>query len=146
MCSHCFDSSFVWLVLFYFFMFLLFLCMFFILFLLIILCLFCFLFLSFCYFFFFFFFQAEDGIRDRDVTGVQTCALPIDSRSDAIGLAVSSACCSSSEGRRATSCSSTIRSTSTIATLQRPGKLPSSRSGERRVGEGRRGRWVGLGR
>src|SRR5437773_12179807 len=28
-------------------------------------------------FLFFFFFQAEDGIRDRDVTGVQTCALPI---------------------------------------------------------------------
>src|SRR5207249_7222892 len=27
---------------------------------------------SFC-----FFFQAEDGIRDRNVTGVQTCALPI---------------------------------------------------------------------
>src|SRR5438094_2706151 len=26
---------------------------------------------------FFFFFQAEDGIRDRTVTGVQTCALPI---------------------------------------------------------------------
>src|SRR5207248_5510013 len=25
----------------------------------------------------FFFFQAEDGIRDRTVTGVQTCALPI---------------------------------------------------------------------
>src|SRR5699024_11642840 len=25
----------------------------------------------------FFFFQAEDGIRDRNVTGVQTCALPI---------------------------------------------------------------------
>src|SRR3989442_551621 len=24
-----------------------------------------------------FFFQAEDGIRDADVTGVQTCALPI---------------------------------------------------------------------
>src|SRR5438094_5704112 len=24
-----------------------------------------------------FFFQAEDGIRDRTVTGVQTCALPI---------------------------------------------------------------------
>src|SRR2546429_3617465 len=37
-----------------------------------------------CYFdsiflclFFFFFFQAEDGIRDVAVTGVQTCALPI---------------------------------------------------------------------
>src|SRR5690554_636021 len=27
--------------------------------------------------FVFFFFQAEDGIRDADVTGVQTCALPI---------------------------------------------------------------------
>src|SRR5690348_2142274 len=29
------------------------------------------------FFFFFFFFQAEDGIRDGRVTGVQTCALPI---------------------------------------------------------------------
>ena len=28
-------------------------------------------------FFVFFFFQAEDGIRDYKVTGVQTCALPI---------------------------------------------------------------------
>src|SRR5437868_15522954 len=28
-----------------------------------------------------FFFQAEDGIRDRNVTGVQTCALPIWCRS-----------------------------------------------------------------
>src|SRR5699024_11570657 len=26
---------------------------------------------------YYFFFQAEDGIRDRNVTGVQTCALPI---------------------------------------------------------------------
>src|SRR2546422_9318250 len=33
--------------------------------------------------FFFFFFQAEDGIRDVAVTGVQTCALPI---SKPIGL------------------------------------------------------------
>src|SRR5205809_7768639 len=30
--------------------------------------------------FFFFFFQAEDGIRDVAVTGVQTCALPISLR------------------------------------------------------------------
>src|SRR5262249_59591244 len=29
------------------------------------------------YLFVFFFFQAEDGIRDWSVTGVQTCALPI---------------------------------------------------------------------
>src|SRR5256885_5720930 len=31
--------------------------------------------------FYFFFFQAEDGIRDYKVTGVQTCALPIYKRS-----------------------------------------------------------------
>src|SRR5437868_14448869 len=31
-----------------------------------------------------FFFQAEDGIRDRNVTGVQTCALP---SSEAVGEA-----------------------------------------------------------
>src|SRR5207344_3131690 len=45
----------------------------------------CVLYVVFCFFFlfyqlclcFFFFFQAEDGIRDADVTGVQTCALPI---------------------------------------------------------------------
>src|SRR5206468_7475484 len=37
------------------------------------------------FFFFFFFFQAEDGIRDLIVTGVQTCALPI--------LPSASACC-----------------------------------------------------
>ena len=34
-------------------------------------------FFSFLFFFFCFFFQAEDGIRDTSVTGVQTCALPI---------------------------------------------------------------------
>src|SRR5215467_15206831 len=32
------------------------------------------------FFSFFFFFQAEDGIRDYKVTGVQTCALPISRR------------------------------------------------------------------
>src|SRR5437016_6441275 len=32
--------------------------------------------------FFFFFFQAEDGIRDWSVTGVQTCALPISRRDE----------------------------------------------------------------
>src|SRR5271165_6013529 len=37
--------------------------------------------------YFFFFFQAEDGIRDFHVTGVQTCALPISAR--AAGLTVS---------------------------------------------------------
>src|SRR3712207_7141524 len=32
---------------------------------------------SLVFIFYFFFFQAEDGIRDIGVTGVQTCALPI---------------------------------------------------------------------
>src|SRR6266498_2560634 len=36
------------------------------------------------YVLYFFFFQAEDGIRDADVTGVQTCALPISGRPDAV--------------------------------------------------------------
>src|SRR5690349_24097404 len=33
--------------------------------------------ITYFFLFFFFFFQAEDGIRDLYVTGVQTCALPI---------------------------------------------------------------------
>src|SRR2546422_7395263 len=37
----------------------------------------CFYIVSYVFAFFFFFFQAEDGIRDVAVTGVQTCALPI---------------------------------------------------------------------
>src|SRR5438105_6928803 len=40
-------------------------------------CIFVFDFLTCIFFIFFFFFQAEDGIRDPLVTGVQTCALPI---------------------------------------------------------------------
>src|SRR5436189_890431 len=39
------------------------------------------------YYSFFFFFQAEDGIRDTSVTGVQTCALPISSRFVALHVA-----------------------------------------------------------
>src|SRR5699024_12493430 len=38
-------------------------------------------------FYYIFFFQAEDGIRDRNVTGVQTCALPILRASD-INIAI----------------------------------------------------------
>src|SRR6267378_1097785 len=39
-----------------------------------------------CVRFFFFFFQAEDGIRDLYVTGVQTCALPISDRGESARL------------------------------------------------------------
>src|SRR5256886_8747849 len=38
------------------------------------------------YFIFFFFFQAEDGIRDLTVTGVQTCALPICARKSTVAF------------------------------------------------------------
>src|SRR5438046_8907283 len=66
-------------------------------------------------FFFFFFFQAEDGIRDWSVTGVQTCALPISHvrrRDQAAGP------CHSGRDRR-----------------------PAARSEERRVGKECRSRW-----
>src|SRR6266481_6932907 len=39
--------------------------------------------------FFFFFFQAEDGIRDGTVTGVQTCALPISGQMHVAGMTTS---------------------------------------------------------
>src|SRR2546422_2269780 len=38
----------------------------------------------------FFFFQAEDGIRDVAVTGVQTCALPISQRYQGVSSLCSS--------------------------------------------------------
>src|SRR5207249_6804274 len=37
------------------------------------------------------FFQAEDGIRDRNVTGVQTCALPILTGASSMRVAVADA-------------------------------------------------------
>src|SRR5260221_7323308 len=40
---------------------------------------------------FFFFFQAEDGIRDHCVTGVQTCALPISEPQRAAGRSLARA-------------------------------------------------------
>src|SRR5256886_5244664 len=68
---------------------------------------------------FFFFFQAEDGIRDLTVTGVQTCALPISS--------VTSATTSrnrSSDGRK----SATRRSSQTALTASRvfPSAIPAA--------------------
>src|SRR5688572_31507860 len=48
------------------------------------------------YILFFFFFQAEDGIRDLTVTGVQTCALPISTMRRRMGRAVSASMTTSS--------------------------------------------------
>src|SRR5207245_4749176 len=53
-----------------------------------------------------FFFQAEDGIRDATVTGVQTCALPIsddrivNSRKFERDLSTRTPCCVTAAGRR----------------------------------------------
>src|SRR5438093_11673747 len=52
----------------------------------------------------FFFFQAEDGIRDWSVTGVQTCALPIlqSGGNKALSFGKSKAKLSSSQGKKVT--------------------------------------------
>src|SRR5204863_5210035 len=90
------------------------------------------------FFVFFFFFQAEDGIRDLYVTGVQTCALPI---STAIAEAASSQC-TQCEWRRRRLCNRR-RSCRTRAAPCR--RCARSRSEERRVGKECRSGW-GAGR
>src|SRR5205823_9398725 len=83
----------------------------------------------------FFFFQAEDGIRDKLVTGVQTCALPI------------FCCCthSSEPVLRREWLSSGTHVTSVSAALDGPELDPETvragRSEERRVGKECRSRW-----
>src|SRR5438034_5938217 len=81
---------------------------------------------------FFFFFQAEDGIRDHCVTGVQTCALPIyfdESNSD-------------SYREWMTQYMSATRCTVCYGQRLRPESLAVKlRSEERRVGKECRSRW-----
>src|SRR5206468_7008584 len=72
----------------------------------------------------FFFFQAEDGIRDLIVTGVQTCALPI-----------SASTATPAAGHGSSRVSSRTPSTRVSARL-------SMRSEERRVGKECRSRWA----
>src|SRR5438094_7976000 len=77
--------------------------------------------------FFFFFFQAEDGIRDRTVTGVQTCALPISGNAAFYGgeqLAQNAAFPANPAGGGG------------------PTALVAGRSEERRVGKEWRARWA----
>src|SRR5688572_31564094 len=89
-------------------------------------------------FFFFFFFQAEDGIRDLTVTGIQTCALPICPRAD--------------DHRRRTADPARGRAGMARAGTPRAGVarrlpaglrggVPADRSEERRVGKECRSRW-----
>src|SRR5207248_7312586 len=85
-------------------------------------------------FFFFFFFQAEDGIRDRTVTGVQTCALPI-FRLRTIGIGNGSR----DVGRHGGGRCSLLRQGGRGVGKQRGGR--NGRSEERRVGKEWRGGW-----
>src|SRR5437016_1468251 len=71
-----------------------------------------------------FFFQAEDGIRDWSVTGVQTCALPISPRGDTGG---------------APGASHLFYTSHVSSPCQTRVKL--NRSEERRVGKECRSRW-----
>src|SRR5689334_24338351 len=91
---------------------------------------------------FFFFFQAEDGIRDGTVTGVQTCALPI---FDA-GAAQRSFCASLAEalaGRRIPGWARRVIARGLAADPARrwPSMAAVVRSEERRVGKECRSRW-----
>src|SRR5690349_23616332 len=84
--------------------------------------------------FFFFFFQAEDGIRDLYVTGVQTCALPIwncKPGSQANNVSTAPITTSIPQPRRG----------SGIPRLLGGTRSRNSRSEERRVGKECRSRW-----
>src|SRR5688500_19959038 len=85
-----------------------------------------------CVFGLFFFFQAEDGIRDYKVTGVQTCALPIwPPRAPG----------SSSGSPAGRGTPHRMRSKWGDGPLGSE-SLSSARSEERRVGKERRSRWA----
>src|SRR5260370_30593863 len=82
--------------------------------------------------------QAEDGIRDSSVTGVQTCALPISvSRAVAPALRATTAPPRTSPQRMQGSDFVPFRSTAPPS-ARRPGR---PRSEERRVGKECRSRW-----
>src|SRR2546421_7179605 len=92
--------------------------------------------------FFFFFFQAEDGIRDLIVTGVQTCALPI--CSPAFTLKSRLLVAVRPPNRLVSDLVSRIgdmsRRRAPLASAPGPGAHPK-RSEERRVGKECRSRW-----
>src|SRR5690606_41128085 len=87
----------------------------------------------------YFFFQAEDGIRDFHVTGVQTCALPI-SRSMGCPRARGKGQPRNSP-RAAHSFSFSASGTEALAGLDE-GSGTRARSEERRVGKECRCRWA----
>src|SRR5688572_33071981 len=90
----------------------------------------------------FFFFQAEDGIRDLTVTGVQTCALPIyrGERLRVIGQPEALAAVSNAVRRARAGLQDPNRPTGSFIFLG-PTGVGKTRSEERRVGKECRSRW-----
>src|SRR5687767_15818667 len=82
----------------------------------------------------FFFFQAEDGIRDKLVTGVQTCALPIWRRADARRPRARGAVLRRRQRRER-------RGGEELHAGRRRARRDALRSEERRVGKECRSRW-----
>src|SRR2546422_6045911 len=85
---------------------------------------------------FFFFFQAEDGIRDVAVTGVQTCALPI-----SLDRAAQLARLGLLERRLAAVAQLQGRGAHLVGRPGVGGAVERQRSEERRVGKECRSRW-----
>src|SRR5437763_16585187 len=96
--------------------------------------------MSFC--FFFFFFQAEDGIRDTSVTGVQTCALPIcGGGCPGAGAPLPRRACDRGYGERSAADGRDRRGQRRERQALAPPRRPRARSEERRVGKECRSRW-----
>src|SRR5207237_5091342 len=96
----------------------------------------------------YFFFQAEDGIRDSSVTGVQTCALPISSASLASDSQRTSATlCKARFNLRRSMANSMVFAMNTVQVASEASARPiitalTRRSEERRVGKGVKSRWT----
>src|SRR5690606_39723009 len=92
-----------------------------------------------------FFFQAEDGIRDFHVTGVQTCALPISSASIARATRIRASGEPSGPPREASKplrSELAVRNRSQFWVMRGPICASSKRSEERRVGKECSTRWA----
>src|SRR5207248_8406867 len=89
----------------------------------------------------FFFFQAEDGIRDRTVTGVQTCALPICPHNAGVRLADALPIIASDTEDGGTPCGTTRAVNTRDVSRIDAQVLAKRRSEERRVGKEGRSRW-----
>src|SRR5689334_24303004 len=101
--------------------------------------LFFFLFILFIFlFFFFFFFQAEDGIRDGTVTGVQTCALPIFTSGSGANGSVARP---PAPAHAAPAVVAVAAPAAAVAVAPAAVVAPPARSEERRVGKECRSRW-----